>query len=200
MQIDPSRLSRRDGYRLMISSIVPRAIAFVSTSDRSGRTNAAPFSYFTGVGTSPPSLLICAGKRRNGFKDTQRNIVETREFVVNAVVEEIMDAVVISGLDHEAGVSEIDLAGMRTAPAVKVRAPLIADSPLNMECRLMNVFEVAGCAIIVGEVVWVHARDDLILDVDGGAPVIDIARLKPIARLGGDQYARLGEVFRKGKP
>src|SRR5438093_4066075 len=108
MQIDPATLSRRDGYHLMISAIVPRAIAFVSTRDPDGRTNAAPFSYFTGVSSAPPTLLICSSRRRDGLKDTHRNIVETREFVVNVVVEEIMDAVVIGGTDHPPEVSEIE--------------------------------------------------------------------------------------------
>jgi len=192
MQIDPSTLSRRESYSLLISAIVPRPIAFVTTMDAMGRTNAAPFSYFTGVGSSPPSLLICSGRRRDGEKDTQRIITETGEFVVNVVVEEIMDGVIVGGTDHPPGVSEIELAGLAVAPGVKVKAPRLADSPVNMECRLSRIVEVAGSAIIVGEVVLVHVRDDLI---DGGA--IDPARLRPIARLGGDLYARLGDMFER---
>src|SRR5262249_12255225 len=123
MQIDPSTLSRRDGYHLMISAIVPRAIAFVSTIGHDGRTNAAPFSYFTGVSSSPPTLLICSSRRGEAMKDTHRNILAVGEFVVNVVVSEIMDAVVIGGTDHPPEVSEIELANLRTEPGVKVRAP-----------------------------------------------------------------------------
>jgi len=197
MQIDPSALSRRDGYHLMVSAIVPRPIAFVSSTGASGRTNAAPFSYFTGVSSSPMSLLICSGRRKEGVKDTQRNIIETGEFVVNAVVEELMDAVVIGGTDHPADISEIELAGLRTAPGVKMRGPLLIDSPINMECKLTQAVEVAGSAILVGEIVWMHVRDDLLADAPATSPVIDASRLKPIARLGGDLYARLGEVFER---
>lgn len=196
MQIDPADLTRRDGYFLMISAIVPRAIAFVSTTGASGRTNAAPFSFFTGVSSSPPTLLICSGRRKEGVKDTQRNILETGEFVVNVVVEELMEAVMISGVDHPPEVSEIELAGLRTAPGVKVRGPLLPDSPVNMECRLTHTIEVAGSAILIGEVVWMHVRDDLLLPASRAAgPEIDVHRLRPIARLGADLYARLGEVF-----
>jgi flavin reductase (DIM6/NTAB) family NADH-FMN oxidoreductase RutF len=199
MQIDPAQLSRRDSYFLMISAIVPRPIAFVTTIGASGLVNAAPFSYFTGVASAPPCLLICSGQRRNpaGAKDTHRNIVESREFVVNVVVEEIMDGVVIGGTDHPPDVSEIDLAGLATAPSVHVKPPRIADSPVNMECRLMQIVEVAGTAIIVGEVVWMHVRDELMVESKTcpGAKVIDPARLSPIARLGDDDYARLGEIF-----
>lgn len=193
MQIDPSKFSRADGYYFMISAIVPRPIAFVSTADERGHTNAAPFSYFTGVSSSPPSLLICSGRRHDGIKDTQRNIAATREFVVNLVVEEMMDAVALAGVDHPPGVSEFELTGLTPAPSVKIAAPRIAESPVNLECRLVEIHEVAGTAIIVGEVVWIHVRDDLIAPGN----VIDIDRLRPIARLGGDGYSRLGEVFEK---
>ena len=196
MQIDPSTFSRRDGYAFLISAIVPRPIAFVTTMDAAGRTNAAPFSYFTGVASSPPTLLICSGRRRDGLKDTQRNIIETGEFVVSIVVEEIMDAVIIAASDHPQGVSEIDAAKLTTAPSVKVRAPRITESPVNLECRLAHVFEAAGTAIIVGEIVWIHVRDDLVMEsAHGGPPLIDASRLKPIGRLGGDAYAKLGEIF-----
>ncbi len=197
MQIDPSTLSRRQSYHFLISAIVPRPIAFVSTIDGHGRSNAAPFSYFTGVSSSPPSLLICAGNRGGGVKDTCRNILETGEFVVNVVVEELMDAVVIGGADHAPGVSEIDLAGLKTAPGVKVRAPLLAGSPVNLECRLMETVEAAGSSILIGEVVWVHVRDDLIGGGPGSPLVIDPSRLAPIARLGGDSYCRLGAIFER---
>jgi len=205
MQIDPSSLSRRDGYFLMISAIVPRAIAFVSTVSPDGRTNAAPFSYFTGVSSSPPTLLICSSRRRDGMKDTHRNIAETREFVVNVVVEEIMDAVVIGGTDHPPDISEIELARLRTAPGVKVKAPLLVDSPVNLECRLSQTVEVAGTAILIGEIVWMHLRDDLVVEraAPGEGPpskVIDVAKLKPIARLGGDEYATLGHIFERTRP
>jgi flavin reductase (DIM6/NTAB) family NADH-FMN oxidoreductase RutF len=198
MQIDPGTLSRRDGYFLMISAIVPRPIAFVTTRGKDGGTNAAPFSYFTGVSSSPPSLLICSGRRPGGVKDTERNILETREFVVNVVVEEMMDAVVIAGTDHPPDVSEIDLAGLPTEPGVKVAAPRVLASPVNLECRLLQSIDVAGTALLAGEVVWMHVRDDLLRpSPQTEVPVIDPARLRPIARLGGDLYARLGEIFER---
>ena len=200
MQIDPADLARRDSYSLMISAIVPRAIAFVSTCDATGRTNAAPFSYFTGVSSAPPSLLICSGRRRDGMKDTERNINETREFVVNVVVEEIMEGVLIGGTDHPPHVSEIELAGLTVAPSIKVRAPRIVESPVNLECRLTQVVEVAGAAIIIGEIVWMHVRDDLMVTSGSGGPgVIDVKTLRPIGRLGGDLYSTLGDVIERSR-
>lgn len=200
MQIDPAGLSRRDAYHFMISAIVPRAIAFVTTVSAQGRTNAAPFSYFTGLGSAPPSLLICAGRRREALKDTHRNIVETGEFVVNVVVEEIMDGVVIGGTDHPPEVSEIEMAGLATSPAVKVAPPLIAASPINLECRRTHIFEAAGSAIIVGEIVWAHVHDEVLAaEATPARPEVDPGRLRPIARLGGDLYAKMGEVFERAR-
>jgi flavin reductase (DIM6/NTAB) family NADH-FMN oxidoreductase RutF len=88
---------------------------------------------------------------------------------------------------------------MKTAPGVKVGAPLLTESPVNMECRLMKSVEVAGSSILVGEVVWIHVRDDLIAGGGGSPPLIDVSRLAPIARLAGDSYSRLGEVFDRGR-
>lgn len=201
MEIDPATLSRRDGYFLMISAIVPRPIAFVTTRGRNGHTNAAPFSYFTGVSSSPPSLLICSGRRPDGVKDTERNILETGEFVVNVVVERMMEAVVIAGTDHPPEVSEIDLAGLEVIPGARVAAPRVVASPVSLECRLLQSIDVAGSAVIAGEVVWMHVRDDLLMPSPHSAtPVIDPVKLQPIARLGGDFYARLGEVFELPRP
>lgn len=199
MQIDPTAFSRADGYYFMISAIVPRPIAFVTTVGPEGVVNAAPFSYFTGVSSSPPSLLICSGRRRDGLKDTERNIAASKEFVVNVVVEEMMEAVTIAGVDHPPHVSEIELAGLTALPSVKVAAPRVAESPVNLECRLLEIHEVAGTAIIVGEVVWIHVRDEVLAarpeGAKGGVPLIDVLKLRPVARLGGSDYSRLGEVF-----
>ncbi len=201
MHIDPATLSRRDGYFFMISAIVPRPIAFVTTRGRDGRTNAAPFSYFTGVSSSPPSLLICSGRRRDGVKDTERNIMETGEFIVNIVVEEMMDAVVIAGTDHPPDISELDLSGLSAEPGTKVGAPRVLASPVNLECRLLQSIDVAGAAVIAGEVIWIHVRDDLLTtSPHTTVPVIDPERLRPIARLGGDLYAHLGAIFEKPRP
>ena len=201
MQIDPATLSRRDGHFLMVSAIVPRPIALVTTMNNSGGTNAAPFSYFTVVSSLPLSLLICAGRRRGAAaKDTHQNIIDTKEFVVNVVVEEILAGVLIGGTDHPPGISEIEMAGLETAASVKVRSPRLTASPVNMECRLKQVVDIDGTAIIAGEVVWIHVRDDILMNPQeagpaAGGPTFNVERLKPIARLGGDQYARLGEVF-----
>src|SRR6516165_10485734 len=135
MQLDPAAISPHDAYQLMISCIIPRPIAFVTTLSRDGISNLAPFSFFNGVTSDPPILSIAVGTKRDGSKkDTWRNIEDTGEFVVNVVVPELMDAVIIGARELPHNVSELDLAKLATLPSARVRPPRVADSPVQMEC------------------------------------------------------------------
>jgi len=191
MQFDPAALPPRDIYRLMISCIIPRPIAFVTTLSREGVSNLAPFSFFNGVSSDPPILSISVGTRRDGSrKDTWRNIEETGEFVVNVVVPELMDAVIIGARDLPPDVSELDLAKLATLPSVRVKPPRIADSPVQMECTLLKIVEVEGTGLLLGRVVMVHAKEDV---VDNGR--VDPRRVTFVGRLGGDSYCRVNDIF-----
>jgi len=195
MEIDPQGLDRRAAYKLMISLIVPRPIAWVSTISPEGGVNLAPFSYFNGISSHPPILMIAVGARRGERKDTWRNIDLTREFVVNVVVPELVDAMVITSGEYPPEVDEFQRAGLTPAPSAKVRPPRIAESPVSMECTLEKIVEVEQTALILGRVVLYHVRDDLL---SHGS--VDPTRLKPVARLGDDFYSYLGEVFERGRP
>ena len=195
MEIDPARLDRRAAYKLMISVIVPRPIAFVSTVSASGKGNLAPFSFFNGISSHPPFLMIAVGRRNGERKDTWRNIEETGEFVVNVVVPEIVDPMVLSSQELPPEVDEIHLTGLTPLPSRRVRPCRIAESPVNMECRLERLVEIGGTALIVGEVLLYHVRDDL---VEKGR--VDPRRLRPVARLGDDYYSWLGELFERARP
>ena len=193
MQIDPAALSPRDAYRLLISCILPRPIAFVSTLSREGVSNLAPFSFFNGVTSDPPILSLSISTKRDGSKkDTWRNIEETGEFVVNVVVPELMDAVQIGARELPHNESELDLSGLATLPSVKVRPPRLADSPVQMECTLLKVVEVEETGLILGRVVLFHAREEV---VEGGR--VDPRRLTFIGRLGGDSYCRVSDIFER---
>ena len=195
MEIDPLGLDRRAAYKLMISLIVPRPIAWVSTISPEGGVNLAPFSYFNGITSQPPILMIAVGARRGERKDTWRNIDQTREFVVNVVVPELVDAMVVTSGEYPPEVDEFHRAGVTPAPSAKVRPPRIAESPVSMECTLEKIVEVEGTALILGRVVLYHVRDDLL---SHGS--VDPQRLKPVARLGDDFYSYLGEVFSRTRP
>ena len=193
MQIDPAALASRDLYRLMISCIIPRPIAFVTTLSREGVSNLAPFSFFNGVSSDPPVLSIAVSTKRDGSKkDTWRNIEETGEFVVNVVVPDLMDGVITGARELPHNVSELELSGLPTLPSVKVKPPRLAGSPIHLECTLLKIVEVEETALILGRVVMFHAKDEI---VDGG--VVDPQRLTFVGRLGGDFYCRVNDLFER---
>lgn len=193
MKIDPRSQSLKDIYKLMIDIIVPRPIAFVSTVSREGNLNLAPFSYFNGVSSQPPMIMISVGRKSDGKKkDTFRNIEETGEFVVNVVTESIAEAMNIAATDFPDGMSEFEQANLTPFPSDLVRPPRVAESPVNLECRLVQVIELGDPpnALIVGEIVRFHVADGLI---ERGR--VDPRKLKPVGRLGGAQYCRVTDIF-----
>ena len=193
MQIDPTSLSSRDSYRLMISCIIPRPIAFVTTLSRDGVTNLAPFSFFNGVTSDPPIVSISVGSKRDGSKkDTWRNIEETGEYVVNVVVPELMDAVITGAKELPHGVSELDLSKQPTLPSRRVKPPRLANSPVQMECTLLRIVEVEETALILGRVVLFHLKDEVLR---GGK--VDPHLLTFVGRLGDDYYCRVNDLFER---
>jgi len=195
LEIDPAQLDRRAAYKLMISLIVPRPIAWVVTISPAGSLNLAPFSYFNGISSHPPIVMIAVGARRGERKDTWRNIEQTREFTVNVVVPELVDAMVLSSGEFPPEVDEFKEAGVTPLDSTRIAPPRIAESPVSMECTLEKIVEVAGSALILGRVVLYHIREDLM--VEGS---VDPKKLMPVARLGDDYYSHLGEVFKRARP
>ena len=194
MLIDPSGLDAKALYRLMISVIVPRPIAWVSTRSPGGVLNAAPFSYFQALSSSPPSLMISVGRRRDGRpKDTLAHLRATGEFVVNVVSESSAERMVKTSLGYETEVSEFAEVGLEPVPGLRVAAPRIAESAVSMECRLDRIIEIGKSSICIGEIVAFHIRDD-VLASDGAT--VDPLKLNPLGRMGGEGYAPLREVVR----
>lgn len=193
-RIDLSALGAAKAYFFMISAIVPRPIAWVSTRGADGSTNLAPFSFFQGVCAAPPTIMIAIqSKKRSGeTKDTLRNVRETGEFVVNIVPEDLGKPMVASSAEHAYGESEIDLCALTTFASERVSAPCVAESPVNFECRVMQEVAIGACVAVFGEIVLVHARED-VLDARG---VVDPEKIKPWARLGGSLYMPYGGSVR----
>lgn len=195
MIVDPARMTQREAYRLMITAFVPRPIAFVSTLSRDGVANCAPFSYSMGVSSRPMVLAVSVGERDGKPKDTARNILDTREFVVNLVTEAIAEKMNIASGDFADQVSEFEEAGLTRAASEAVAAPRIAESPVNFECRLMSALRIADNTVFFGEALRLHI-DEVVL-TEG---LVDIRKLRPIARLGGPQYAHIHDVFDMVRP
>jgi len=199
MHIDIATVSPGRAYRFLISAIVPRPIAFVSTLSADGRRNLAPFSFFTGVGSRPLTLAISVIRRQGVHKDTARNILETGEFVVNASVEPIAHQVCLASGDYAPDIDEFALTGLTAAPSERVRPPRVAESPWSLECKLYKHLEIGddegASHLIVGQVVFGHVRDDLWAE-----GMVDAEKLRPLARLGANLYGTLGQVFALDRP
>lgn len=195
MILKPDDLNRRERYKVMIGSILPRPIAWVSTMDKKGNLNLAPFSYFTAVCSQPMTLLFCPGVHPNGDKkDTWRNIEQIPEFVVNITNEETAERMNLSATILPYGKSEFDWAKVTPAPSQMVRVPRVAEAPISFECKLSQLVTVSeapgGGAAILGQVVCIHIRDDVYQD-----EYINLEVLRPIGRLAGNKYTRITETF-----
>ena len=195
MILDPRTMPTTQVYRFLISAVIPRPIAFVSSQGSSGATNLAPFSYFNTIASEPPLVAIAVGDRAGDPEDTLRNIRETREFVVNIVSESLLDAMVRTAGEWPREVSEFGPSGLTPAPSERVRPPYVAESPLQLEWTLYREVPLGNSFLMVGEVVLARVRDDVM--VDGR---VDPARLAPIGRLGGELYAPLGPVLKRSRP
>ncbi len=165
MDYNFDELPPRDRYALLTAVVVPRPIAFVTTIDTAGNINAAPFSFFNAMGSDPAIVMLGIGDREPGVpKDTAANILATGEFVVNVVTEAIVEPMNLAATDFPAGMSELAHVGLKTTPSLRVKPPRIAESPVNMECRFLDRLEYGRNRVIVGKVLHLHVRDELLDD------------------------------------
>ena len=184
-----SDLSQEAAYKLLIGSVVPRPIAWISTLSRFGKVNLAPFSAFTFLSSKPPMIGVSIGRRDGKLKDTATNILRDREFVVNVADMALIKSLHRSSFPYDEHESEAEQLGLVTAASREIRPPRIVDAPINLECTLHQALEFGDdqAQLFVGEVRWFYVRDPLC--VNGK---IDSFALDPIARLGGPHYAGLG--------
>ena len=196
MMFDMEALSPSDTYKQLISTIVPRPIAWVTTVDVDGNVNAAPYSFFNAMCGSPPIVCVGIGGRRPGdVKDTGNNIRATGQFVVNLVNYAVSDAMSVTATEFDPGFDEMAAAGLTRVPATKVAPPMIAESPVNLECVRHVAVDVGNDRVIVmGRVVAVHVRDDCVLNAD--RRYIDTDKLDLVGRMGGGGgYCRTSDRF-----
>jgi flavin reductase (DIM6/NTAB) family NADH-FMN oxidoreductase RutF len=199
--LDPSQIAPSDIYKLMIGMIVPRPIAFVSTVDAAGVRNLAPFSYFTACSSNPPVVCFCTAVRSDPrpYRDTLRNIEATGEFVVNMVSEEFAEKMNLCASEVPPEVDEFELSGLTPLASDLVKPPRVAESKVQMECRLHQIVRVSdkpgGGILVLGEVLRFHVLDSII---DGYK--IDPGRLNAIGRMGGPMYIRTHDRFEMQRP
>lgn len=200
MKIDPAKLDNRAMHELMVSLILPRPIALVSTTGPDGVYNAAPFSFFTVMSLHPVVVGFSIGRRREGEKkDTLVNIESSREFVINVVGESLAEQMNQTSGDYPSEVDEFKEAGLTAVKSEVVRPPRVAESPIHLECRLLQILEFGQAArvhnFVMGEAVLINVRDEIWAD-----GMVKSESFKPIGRMGGDLYCRTGEIFEMKRP
>ena len=192
---------RRDNFKTLLSCVMPRPIAFVSTISADGRPNLAPFSFFNGVGSNPPAVIFSPATKADGKKnDTVHNLRRVGEFVVNVVPYAIRDAMNEASFPFPPEVNEFEAAGFTPLPSKFVRPPRVAESPAHLECKLVQIVKVGegplSANICIGEVLCYHIANEMLLP-DGTA---DVQKMDLIGRLGGDGYSTIRDRFDLPKP
>lgn len=207
MQVKPSELKPREFYRILISAVAPRPIAWVSTISKDGVANLAPFSFFNALCGAPPLLGFCPGIRArevrealgSPVKDTLQNIRDTGEFVVAVVTYEVAERMNMTAGDYSASVDEFQLAGVTPRASQMVKPAQVAESPVNFECKVYQILdfgtETSGGSMVIGEVVAANLAESVLKDgrIDGN--LLDL-----VGRMGGNQYSRTTDRFDLARP
>jgi flavin reductase (DIM6/NTAB) family NADH-FMN oxidoreductase RutF len=200
MKVDTADLNSRDSHDLLVNIVAPRPIAWVSTVNQHGIYNLAPFSFYTVVSSKPALIGIGISPKRDGQKkDTLRNIALTKEFVINVVDESLAKVMNQTSAPYPSDVSEFKEAGLTPVKADLVKAPLMFESSISLECRLSQVLEFGEApqthSFIIGEILRIHINDELCAKGE-----IQGSKIKAIGRLGGDRYCRIQDVFEMKRP
>lgn len=201
MLLDFASLRPREAYAWMISTILPRPVAWVSTMSADGKTNLAPFSFFQGITANPPTLMFVPVNTRDGTKkDTVRNIEQVPEFVVNLVPFALAEQMNATSAMLPYGESEFDAFRIVAAPSERVRPPRVAAAPVAFECTLDRIIHIGegplAANVIFGRILVAHVADGVI--AADGLP--DSAKLDLIGRLGGEGFTRTQDRFDMERP
>lgn len=196
MQFDPNDLDYSALYKLLTGSVIPRPIGWISTVDENGINNLAPFSYFNAVGEDPPHVMFSTVRGNNKNKDTLTNVLANKQFVVNMVTEELAEQMNTTSQSVPSDIDEFELAGLTPIPSLKIKPMRVNESPITFECKMVHHYflenhKQGGSCIIIGLIVMMHFDDAVVLD----NYKINMENYKPIARLAGSNYSKIGEIF-----
>ena len=196
MQFDPNELEHTAIYNLLTGSVIPRPIGWISSISETGINNLAPFSYFNAVGDDPPHVMFSTGRGNDTNKDTLNNVLATKQFVVNMVTEELTEQMNATAQAVHSDIDEFELAGVTAIPSQKIKPMRVQESPITFECELVHHYfleghKYGGACVIIGRIVMMHFDDAILLD----NYKINLENYKPVSRLAGSNYSKIGELF-----
>lgn len=198
MELSADAIPPASMYKLLVGSVVPRPIGWISTISKDGVHNLAPFSFFNVASANPPHVLFCPTIRGTdgGRKDTLHNVRDTGEFVVNIVTQALAEAMNLTSTELPADVDEFAIAGLTVAPSHVVRPPRVAESPIHFECQVAHIIDLGGGHVVIGRILHVHVDERVLI----GEDKIDLHILQPIGKLAGNAYTRVTDLFDLARP
>ena len=206
IRIDPKEHHYSNIYKLLVGTVVPRPIAFVSSLDGSGTRNIAPFTYFTLCSSKTPYAVFRPVHRGPGLapKDTLRNVQETGEFVVNIVSEDILDQMNVTAADYPPEIDEFTVSGLTPLASDRVEPPRVKESRVQLECVLKDILVLSdkpgGGCLVIGEIVLMHIDRSILADPENSLFKVDPEKLNAIGRMGGPSYARTHDLIHLERP
>ena len=194
MQFDFDAMKPGERYKLLLATVLPRPIAWITTRDSNGAVNAAPFSFFNVFGSDPATVGVGIGSKGPGEpKDTRANIRANEQFVVNLVPYSLAQQMRITSIAFPKGVEEPAEADLKLVPSEKVAVPRIAASPVSMECTFMQEVALSGFSLVLGRILMIHVHDEAV--IDAARQYIDAEKLDLIGRMEGGWYTRTTQRF-----
>ena len=192
---NPETTNARHFFQLFSGALVPRPIAWITSTNQDGSLNLAPYSFFGGVNTRPPMVMVSVGTHEGELKHTGENITRTKECVIHIPSVSHIDAVNKSAHKYDVNVSELLQTGLSTCKSNVVQTPSIEGTSIRIECRLNQVVELPTNQMFLLDVVSLFIDDNVLIN---GVP--DIKAIDPLSRIGGNFYTTVGEVIQKIHP
>jgi flavin reductase (DIM6/NTAB) family NADH-FMN oxidoreductase RutF len=196
MQFDIQNTESSAFYKLLTGTVIPRPIAWVATIDENGIDNLAPFSFFNVVSEDPPHIMFSTVRTGNKNKDTLNNILANQQFVVNLVTEDVVEQMNTTSQSVAANVNEFELAKITPIESIYIKPKRVKESLVQFECEMVHHYFIekhqnGGACIIIGKIITIHIDDSILMENHK----IDLEKYKPVARLAGSNYSKLGEIF-----
>lgn len=196
MNLNVSESNSSSIYKLLTGLVIPRPIGWISTIDKNGINNLAPFSFFNVVGEDPPHVMFSTVRTGNKNKDTLNNVLENKQFVVNLFTEELVEQMNITSQSLEPNVDEFELASLTAINSQLILPKKVKEAKAHFECEMVHHYfleghQNGGACIVIGKILQIDVSDEILLENDK----INLEKYKPVARLAGSNYSKIGEIF-----